>query len=506
VGATHPGIRVGEGIPAPVSAVRQPAKVSDVPTLIAAAVILAIVWGPSLFWSFWVDEAITCWLAHDGPLSAIVKWQHWAGHSIVYSILASPFAGASGAWREFVLRIPTIGALILAAWFVYRLAEDAIGKGSGAACAVLFVFHPLTLGIGNQARPYAFAWAALVASMWALYRWVSTGQRRYLAGWVIASALMFELRMLFAVVFVAQAVYLVMTLRRRWRELFVACGALAVLLLPLLPQLRMLLHEAPDLSFADKPHAEDLLAALIPSLLLFGSGIATLAMRVCFPAPKHRPVLPATPFMVLLVVWMSFGTVLFFCLSVLSRSHLFVPRYYSFLAPAQALLLGAAGYALFGPARAGMWSLLAILASVGSPLGWTSAPRHGPEELRPFMDIIQGESRGSSLPPVFFRSEQPESDAGDWRAGISGDGYLYSPFVVYPMRNRLLPLPFHLTPAIRAHVTETIRTDLATSNEVLFVTHDGGWIPWMAAQMQAAGFHAETRHPNNFYVVIFRRT
>jgi hypothetical protein len=284
-----------------------------------------------------------------------------------------------------------------------------------------------------------------------------------------------------------------------------ACGVLAVVLLPLLPQVRMLLHEAPDLSFADAPHAEDLFAALIPGLLLFGIGVATLAMRACFPAPKHRPALTPAPFVVLLVVWMSFGTVLFFCVSVLTGSHLFVPRYYSFLAPAQALLLGAAGYALFGPARTGMWSLLAVLASVGSPLGWTSAPQHGPEELRPFMDIIKAESHGSSLPPVFFRSEQPESDAAAWRSGISGDGYLYSPFVVYPVRNRLLPLPYHLTPEVKAHVLATLRSDLSGTPEVLFVTHDKGWIPWMSAQMTAAGFHAEARHPNNFYVVIFRK-
>ena len=129
----------------------------------------------------------------------------------------------------------------------------------------------------------------------------------------------------------------------------------------------------------------------------------------------------------------------------------------------------------------------------------------GTEDLKPFMDIVRAESK-TNPPPVLFRSELPESTAGDWRSGLSGDGHLYAPFVVYPMPNRLIPLPFHFTDEAKAFISQTVDGQLRNVPELIFVTHEQSWDPWMIDRMRQAGFRAAAIYrPNAFTVIIFKK-
>jgi hypothetical protein len=168
------------------------------------------------------------------------------------------------------------------------------------------------------------------------------------------------------------------------------------------------------------------------------------------------------------------------------------------------MLLGYAAYALFGKERAAIGALAAILVLAANPLRWGGHPT-GPEELKLPMEMVRAESAGPTPPPLFFRTEQPEADLHDWRTNLAGDGYLYTPLLAYPVPNRVVPLPYHLTPEVQAYVHRTVQTELRDQAEVLLVTHEPSWIPWFAAEMKQAGFAAEVRHPNAFHVVIFRR-
>src|SRR5215471_8259305 len=91
---------------------------------IAAAVVFAVVWGPRLTRSFWVDEAGTFWMAHEGLVRALQKTWHWPGQSLLYSAIASLFCIGGTPAREIVLRVPSLIGIAAAAYFVYRIAEE----------------------------------------------------------------------------------------------------------------------------------------------------------------------------------------------------------------------------------------------------------------------------------------------------------------------------------------------------------------------------------------------
>src|SRR4051794_6440055 len=206
---------------------------------VVLGLLVALIWGPRLFRSFWVDEAGTYWMAMGGPIAAIQKSWHWPGQSVLYSVVESFFCLNGGAFRELVLRLPTLGGMLLAAYLLYRLAEEAIGSGAGIVTVVLFTLNPVAIFVGTEARPYGLALAAVAGSSLALYRWVQGRKRRDLIRYVIASTLVVYLHYLFSAVFFVHATYLLFVFVRekrssQWKEIVTAYGIMGLLVLPLL--------------------------------------------------------------------------------------------------------------------------------------------------------------------------------------------------------------------------------------------------------------------------------
>jgi hypothetical protein len=478
---------------------------------IVIACLVVLIWGPRLFRAFWVDEAGTFWMAHEGPWSAIQKTLHWPGQSILYSVIASLFCLDTGPLREFMLRVPTLIGMGAAAYFIYQFAEQGIAKGSGLVAIVLFAFNPTVVEIGTQARPYGLAMAAVAGSCWMLYRWVETRERRYLIGYIIASTLILYLQYLFSVLFCVHAIYLLFVFAverrvRRWQELIAGYAAIGISALPLLPHIRLLLREAHTLPFTEPPYVIDLMNWLLPSIVAVGLVVAGLLIQSFVPGCFNKqPLSLPRSVMTLLLTWWLAGPMLLFLVSKTTPMRMFVLRYLAYSALAQVLLLAYAGYAVFGPRIAGVWAVIAVVLSTASPVTILSGFKPGPESLMPFLRIIQAESTGGAAPPVFFRSELAESDFYDWRSGLQKDSYLFAPFVAYPMKNRLLPLPYHLTDEVKTHISAVIHSELANVPAVMLVTHDETWVPWMIERMQEAGFSAHVQVPNAFTVVTFKR-
>src|SRR5436309_2959181 len=101
----------------------------EVALWIVAGLMFTWVSFPRLSRSLWVDEAGTFLMAHHGPLAAIQVTRHWPGQSILYALIESFFVWDGSPLRDFMLRIPSLAAILVAAWFLYRLAERALGKG-----------------------------------------------------------------------------------------------------------------------------------------------------------------------------------------------------------------------------------------------------------------------------------------------------------------------------------------------------------------------------------------
>ncbi len=486
----------------------------DLAFWIAIGLMLVSVWYPRLVRSLWVDEAGTVFMAHRGPLAAIQITSHWPGQSILYAVIESFFVWGGSPLRDSILRIPSIAGILLAAWFLYRLAEKAFGKGAGFVAAVLFIFHPSIISLGIQARPYSLALAAVTGSCLAVYEWIESREIRFILYFVAASTLVVYLHYFFAIVFLCQALYIayVFTVEKRvhrWRYLLAAYTLIAVLITPLVPHIRLLVREAHTLPFTPAPTLNQFCESLLSPMLSLGLFLAAFLVQFAFPNSLRRPQPVRRSLFVLLLSWWLLAPSIFFAASVATPMRIFVPRYIASAVPGQTLLLAYAGYSLFQALPARFWVLCWVLPSTLSLWLFSITGQTGKEELGPFVRIIQAHSR-KNVPPVFFSSQLPESDFYDWKAGLGNQSYLYAPFVAYPMKNRLLPLPFTLdTEAVKAHIEGVIHSELAETPEVIFVSHsfDGekAWTEWLRGRMKDAGFTADAQTPNGYHVLIFTR-
>lgn len=476
-------------------------------------ILAALVWLPRLILrSFWVDEAGTFWMAHDGVIAAIQKTWHWPGQSVLYSAIASFFCINSGPLREFVLRIPTLVGVLAAGYFLYRLAESAIGKGAGLPAVTIFAFHPTTVVLGTEARPYGLALGAAAASIWFLYRCRETSSGKDLAAYIAASTLIVYFHYFFAVVFCVHLAYLlyvslIARLPVRWSRFIAAWFAVGALVLPLVPHMLLLVRETHTLQYSWKPTVLYFVENMLPILLAFGLFVSALVVQFLFPEMLRRAVPLKRPATILAVTLWLLGPVLLFVLSLALPGNFFFERYFGYSLLGQALVLAYAGWSVFQSQAARVWVLLAALLSTASPLSMAAGFHFGQEELTPMLKIIRAESSRGSLPPVFFSSPLPESNFYNWKAGVAKT-YLYAAFVAYPIPNRILPLPYLLADDAKQYVSNVLESQLIHTKEVIFVTYKTNfntWVPWMMTRMQEAGFTGQVEQPDSYTVVIFRR-
>src|SRR5579884_672882 len=466
---------------------------------ILLALLAAFVFTPRMLRSLWVDEANTLWIAHLGLREAIHRVQMWTGQSPLYSVISSFFAWDGIPVRDQILRIPSLIAVALAAYFVYRAAEEAIGAGAGFLGAAMVVLDPDTVRLGAQARPYACVLAIAAASSWLLVRWVERRDRRTLAAYAIVSAAVVWIHYLTATLFAAHLLYVLFVFfmerrRERWAELIGAWAVTVVLCLPLVPTYIRMSRHRHGLSFEAPPTLQTLTEYLAPSFFFLGLVLAAFILKIALPNVGGARLAVRGSFLFLLLCWWLIGPALFFAASTLSSAVIFLDRYLIWTIPARSLLAAYAGYAIFGSLQGRVWALLALLASTANPASVIST-RHGTEELMPFVRIVRSVSPNNP-PPLFLCSELPESDFMDWKNGFAPSSFLYTPLLAYPLRNPILPLPHLLSDDGKQYVSEMLNTRLARATEVLLVTHNDDWLQWMTARMQEAGFRSSAVQPN----------
>jgi hypothetical protein len=476
---------------------------------VVLSLLVAAVWLPFLRRSFWVDEANTFWAAHEGPIRAVQKTLQMPGQSLLYSAIASLFCFDGSPFRDILLRLPSLIGIAVAAWFLYRIAEGHIARGAGVVAITLFLLHPDVVAIGTQARSYALAMGAVVASCWALCEWVETRSRIYLLWYVLASTMVIYLHYFFAVIFGVQVLYLLFILlvdRRpnRWLEILCAGVVVIILSLPLIPHLKLLVSESHTLPFVGAPPLKDLTDYLVPSVLVLGLLVVGYLLPVFYPNLVRQDMNLKPAFLFLIAAWWLLGPMLFFAVSKLSPMRVFVPRYLAFTLAAQSLLFAYIGIRLFGSAGARVWALAAVLLVAANAL-FVGFHRYAARELLPLIHVVRSEPNA----PVFFPSLLVESQFYDWRAGNQPSSYLFSPLVAYPIPNRLIPLPYAPTGDIKGYISDAIDTQLNGTSEVLFVAAGDSWESfardWVTDRMRLAGFHATVRRGGSFTVLVFTK-
>jgi prepilin signal peptidase PulO-like enzyme (type II secretory pathway) len=138
--------------------------------------------------SFWLDETGTYWVIKDGLGSLFARAMHWSGQSPLYYLVAWLAHFVPGR-MEVALRLPSLIAMIAAAWLLYKLAARLFDAETAPFALLIFVCSEHVAFAAADARPYALALFLLIASTWMLVRWLDSGRLLDAAVYVLLTAL-----------------------------------------------------------------------------------------------------------------------------------------------------------------------------------------------------------------------------------------------------------------------------------------------------------------------------
>ena len=468
-------------------------------------------WIPPLSSSLWVDETGTFWMASGSLAQTISKCLHWPGQSPLYGALVWA-AMKLGGQSEVVMRLPSVAAMALTAFLLYRLGVRILDRQAALLATLVFVaLHDVAFAAAD-ARPYACALLATVASTLLLVRWLES--RRF-ADWfryVLLAALVVHLHYFFSLIFAVHLIYAIAWHRTRrpvnWLWLLAAAVVVGLLILPLAGHLRLLGASRSSMSYRDTPDPLKLFQALTPSAVAFGLAAGLLLSYLFSQGFALRP-LEANPSSVALIVsWLAVAPVLLFVVSFLTPTKIFVPRYYLSASPGLALLTGWAIRAFF-PGRAQLIAALAVTLALIAAFGQLRHLRfpHSHDDWRAAMQIVRSVARDSEM-PVLVRSTLLESTFMDWQANPTVGNYLYAPLYRYRPAGRVLPLPFDFDEKARRYLEEISSSLLERTNQFLFVSYEGDlkYRGWLEGRLGGAGFRQQPiEGAGAISVILFKR-
>ena len=169
--------------------------------------------------SLWLDELGTRWTVSGGFSDVLARTQAFHGQSAFYYALLWPWRAVAGE-SAVVLRSPSLGASVAAAWLVGDAARRLTGERSAFwwAAGLAWLSFPF-IEAAAQARVYSLALALAALALWGFVRAAGEGSGWGRAGFAVGAAGLFASHYPLAVALggVAAAYALQPELRRRYR-------------------------------------------------------------------------------------------------------------------------------------------------------------------------------------------------------------------------------------------------------------------------------------------------
>lgn len=458
--------------------------------LALAGLLVASLWLRPMVSSLWVDETGSWWVVKDGIREAVSRSTTYQGQSPLYYLILWTTRVVGGR-SEVVLRLPSLLFAGVAAFLLYRLAVRLVDPEFGLLAVVAFAGWP---GIGfaaSDARPYALAVLAVIASTLTLVEALDSGRRRAAVLYVFLAALVLYSHYLFGLVLVAHLAYAIVRVREgstpvTRRGVVLTGAAIAVVAIPLGAQLLSLWSRRGSLTLQDQPSVQWLAFFLVPpaavAALVLGGCVSALAGGI-----SVRPRGLSRASWVLMLAWLivPLGTLL--TVSVLTPIRFLALRYTLSAAPAGALMFAWVVRSLRPrTARrivAGLFAILSVLA-LGNPLKMAQDWRGAAAAV----NVQADEHTVVFVHPAFIESTQL-----DWLTDPERRSYLLSPLSYYPMQGRVVLLPATFDDSSRGFVAEEARGVPDGTDRVLLVTNFGGagFGPWLDGHLGAQGWTAQ---------------
>ena len=468
--------------------------------ILLLAACIARLWLMSLSSSFWTDETETVFIVQHPADPSLVEAR--VPTSLYYALPRA--AGRLFGFSERSWRFPSVLMMGIALFVIGRLAARLIDPDAAwfaiFACFIMPDFNYYAI----DARPYALGICVTAASLWFLIEWLDTarhgeGSWKSALLFVFFAALLWRVQLIFWGFYPVFLIYALFRLARSttrvgWLRAVSVFSLLAVALIPVAFEALRILQNAQEHVFAPLPPFRSLLHYVPWKPLAFCAGLPWLAGN--FLKWSRKGALSPDA-MTLVAAWWLWMPLCLFGYSRLTGTVLFAPRYFSPSLPGAALAATALA-AIYLPRP--LWKQSAVvLAIVG--LLWTGRwsvlwPTHSPDNWRQGA-VEEALAARESDTPVIAISPFIEARSPVWSPHYALPGFLYTPLFVYPVRGRIYPFPFSLSPDVEQYGARLVRDTL--SKRARFIVYGGGrnaigWAAWFSRRPELAGW-SYTVHP-----------
>ncbi len=449
--------------------------------LLLLALCIGRLWLMPLPSSFWTDEMGTAFIVErptDPSLAAVPQLPV----SIYYS-LPRVVHGLFG-FSEVGYRLPSVLFMGIALLVVARLAARLIHPAAGWFA----VFGCLALGdldyYAADARPYALGICVACLTVYFLIRWLDTEDWKQALLFVVFGALLWRVQLVYWPFYPILLVYTILRLGRRSFKAVWFYALLGLAMLPVAFQAIHIFQVARSHTFAPMPSLAALPQAFSWKMVAFWAAAGLLFGR-------RKQQSASVSDLVLIVLWWLWLPFCMFAFSRATGTVLFVPRYFSLILPGTALATTAA-VALFLPRE--RWKMAAVLMAIGALVAeghWHSVWfDHTQEDWR--QAALNADLAAEPDTPVLVVSPFVEAQPPVWSPQYSLPGFLYSPLFVYPVGGRVYPFPFIRDPRSEDYARKLVSETLSQKRRFLVYgagRNTAGWILWLAARPELAGWH-----------------
>ena len=459
------------------------------------AIIVARLWILPLRDGFWADETGSVWAVQSGLHNIIARCTLWPAQSPAYSFILWLMYEIKGP-NEILLRLPSLVAMALAAFMLYRLAARLLAPQAAWPSVIVFSsLAPVAFAAGD-ARPYAIATMSVIGATLFLVRWLDTKRSLDAFLYCVFAALGVYMHFLFITPLLVQLIYALYRVHTEKRisvaRLTVATLATIVLLLPFAFHFLSVMRTAQSHSFSGTPTPADLFAFLTPPVIA-GTLLGFLFLLLLLKRPFSFALAhPDDATLILLAAWALIPVALLYGASVLTSVKVFLPRY---ALPSEAALALFAGWILGAISPAKIRSIaiaaVALMVLISAP---SAHYAHG-GDWRAALASARA-TAGSSGMPVLIRSDFPEAEPFNWLNDPARKSYLFAPLAVYPVAGNVIPLPSHPNAASASYLDQ-LMPSLERSQRFLLVNMgDPSYQNWLLGRFCPRALPSATSAPS----------
>jgi len=436
---------------------------------VALALAITVCWILPLRNPLSRDETGTYWIVKDGVVDVVSRSFYWTNWSPYY--LVEWIAVQAGGKSELVMRLPSIAAMCLAAFLLFRVGARLWDREAGLLAVLVFAVMPAVGFAAGDARPYAFTLFALCTYTWVVLRWIDTGAIEYAILASVFAALTAYGHVLLGVGLVIPAFYAAWS-RPRAAHLALAAVLTTILLVPLVIQLRAYVGMGGSHFAGFFPVLDDLWAGIVSAQFLAVIGLGVLFAFLLIP-PLRMHWAMSRPATVFLVAWAIFTPALLFALARAHVAQLFLDRHLLSTAIPQALLYGGLIRAVApGKARALVLSTMVVLSA--GAFFFSAKSFHG-DGWKDAMAAVRAEVGDSDIPLV-MSSPFVEARTTEMLTDSRLKDVLFAPVFIYPSTARMIRLPYGYDEPSLKKIADA---DLAREPTFVLLTPNSGIPTWL---------------------------